>query len=405
MILIKIFVINAGSSSLKYQLFEMPSEKVLAKGVVERIGESDNVFKCQGNKTEAVETTNNVENHEKAFELVINFLLKSKIIGNIDEIKGIGHRIVHGGQHFSGATLIDDDVIKKIESLTDLAPIHNSANLLGVLCCKKVFGKRVPQVAVFDTSFYSDMPEKAYIYGIPYEYYGKYGVRKYGFHGTSHRYVSQKYCEFMQKNIKSAKIISCHLGNGSSITAINGGKAIDTTMGFTPLDGLIMGTRSGSIDPSIINFIAEKESLSFSEINNLLNKKSGFLGIAGENDNRIITKKMLNGNKNARLAYEILNYQIVKQIGSYIAVMNGCDGIIFTGGIGENDALRRKTVCESLLFFGVSINDKTNEECIFGKITKISDRNSKVNVLVIPTNEELAIAKEVCALCKFEIKF
>lgn len=390
----KIFVVNAGSSSLKYQLIDMENEKVLAKGLCERIGVSGAIsHKAADGRNYSAETP--MPTHSEAFEAVVYALTKSeaKVIDSFDEISAIGHRIVQGGSIFKESCLIDSDVIDKIEQLSELAPLHNPANLLGVRACIKIFGEKIPQVAVFDTSFHQTMPPKAYMYPLPYEYFEKYGVRKYGAHGTSHRFVSDRLADIEGKAKKDLKIITCHLGNGCSITAIKDGACLDTSMGFTPLDGFMMGTRSGTIDPSALTYLAEKENLSPADVNRICNKESGMLGISGvSNDNRDICAAAEGGNKRAQLAIEMQRYEILKFVGSYIAAMNGVDAIAFTGGIGENDPDLRKYVCDNLTFIGVEIDDEMNK--LRGKEVKISTDASRVNVYVIPTNEELAIARD-----------
>ncbi|MDQ5984054.1 MAG: Acetate kinase [Eubacteriales bacterium SKADARSKE-1] len=393
----KILVINAGSSSLKYQLIDMKTEEVMAKGNCERIGLDGSflTYKTLNGLNKKIEAK--MQNHMEAFSQVKDALLNKEygVINRIDEVCAIGHRVVQGGSKFTKSTLINDEVIDEIKRLIPLAPLHNVANLQGINACIETFGKDVPQVAVFDTAFHSTMPQKAYIFSIPYEYYEKYQIRRYGFHGTSHRYVSDRCAEFMGKDIKDLKIISCHLGNGSSICAINKGKVIDTSMGFTPLDGFMMGTRSGSLDPSVVTFIAQKENKSPQDMDDLLNKKSGLLGVSGiSSDDRDITDAASEGNERAILAHSILRYQIAKFIGGYAAALNGCDAIIFTAGLGENQPEHRQAVCESLKFLGVEIDKELNNLLIRGKEGKISTPNSKIQVFVIPTNEELVIARD-----------
>ena len=396
----KILVINAGSSSMKYQLIDMTDESVLAKGNCERIG-VDGHFKHSTGDGRVYETDVTMNNHTEAFVQIKNALISDEygVIKALDEVSAIGHRIVQGGALFSESTIVTEEVIKGIESLIPLAPLHNSAHVQGIRACIEVFGESVPEVVVFDTAFHSTMPQKAFIYPVPYEYYEKYSVRRYGFHGTSHRYVSARCAELMGKDIKDLKIITCHLGNGSSITAIKDGKVIDTSMGLTPLDGIMMGTRTGSLDPSVVTFIAEKEKLSPSEMDTLLNKKSGFLGVSGvSSDDRDVTAAAESGNERAKLAIDILEYDILKYIGSYTAVLGGVDAIVFTAGIGENQQSHRSNVCHSLEYMGVKIDDKLNEEMIRGKEGKISTDESSVDVFVIPTNEELVIARDTMAL-------
>ena len=396
----KILVINAGSSSMKYQLIDMTDESVLAKGNCERIG-VDGHFKHTTGDGRVYETDVTMNNHTEAFVQIKNALISEEygVVKSLDEVSAVGHRIVQGGALFSQSVIVDEEVIKGIESLIPLAPLHNAAHVQGIRACMSVFGKDVPEVVVFDTAFHSTMPPKAFIYPVPYEYYEKYAVRRYGFHGTSHRYVSGRCAELMGKELKEIKLITCHLGNGSSITAIKDGKVIDTSMGLTPLDGIMMGTRTGSLDPSVVTYIAEKEHISPSDMDTLLNKKSGFLGVSGvSSDDRDVTAAAEAGNERAKLAIEILEYDILKYIGSYTAVLGGTDAIVFTAGIGENQASHRKNVCHALEFMGVKIDDDLNEEMIRGKEGRISTPDSKVEVFVIPTNEELVIARDTMAL-------
>ena len=390
----KIFVVNAGSSSLKYQLIDMNNDSVLAKGLCERIGVTGSItHKAANGKVYTADT--NMPTHLEAFEAVIYALTKSeaKVIDSFDEISAVGHRVVQGGSIYDKSCLITDEVLKTIDELSVLASLHNPANVLGIKACMKVFGAGVPQVAVFDTSFHQTMEPKVYIYPLPYEYFEKYGVRKYGAHGTSHKYVSERLIDIIGDSKKSSKIITCHLGNGCSITAIKDGKCYDTSMGFTPLDGFMMGTRTGTLDPSVLTYIAAKENLSPDEINNICNKKSGVLGVSGvSNDNRDVIAAADSGNSRAQLAIDMQYYQILKFIGSYIAAMNGVDAIAFTGGIGENDVALRSYICANLFFLGIEIDEQKNN--IRGEEIKITTDNSRVDVYVIPTNEELAIAKD-----------
>ena len=392
----KIFVVNAGSSSLKYQLIDMENEQVLAKGLCERIGVTGAItHKAADGRVYSAETP--MPTHSEAFEAVVYALTKSdaKVIDSLDEVTAIGHRAVQGGSEFADSCLITPDVIKAIEEWSVLAPLHNPANILGIKACIKTFGEKIPQVAVFDTSFHQTMPAKAYMYSLPYKYYEEYKIRKYGFHGTSYRFVGNRAIELLGK--ENSKVITCHLGNGCSITAIKDGACVDTSMGLTPLDGFMMGTRTGTLDPSALTFIAEKENLSFAEIDRICNEESGMLGISGvSNDNRDIAAAAEAGNERAKLAVEMQRYQILKFVGSYIAAMNGVDAIVFTGGIGENDAELRQYVCENLKYVGVEIDDEKNK--VRGQEVKISTENSKVNVYIIPTNEELAIARDTLAI-------
>ena len=394
----KIFVVNAGSSSLKYQLIDMENEQVLAKGLCERIGVTGAIsHKAADGRAYSAETP--MPTHSEAFEAVVYALTKSdaKVIDSFDEVSAIGHRIVQGGAIFKGSCLITEDALNKIDELGALAPLHNPAHVLAIKACIKTFGTEKPQVAVFDTSFHQTMPEHVYMFALPYEYYEKYGVRKYGAHGTSHHFVSDRCAVLENKDKKDLKIITCHLGNGCSITAVKDGLCYDTSMGFTPLDGFMMGTRTGTLDPSALTFIAEKENLTPADINRICNKESGVLGVSGiSNDNRDVVAAAKEGNHRAKLAIDMQHYQITKFIGSYIAAMNGVDAIVFTGGIGENDATLRKNVCSNLTYLGLEIDDEKNG--IRGEEIKISTENSKVNVYVIPTNEELAIARDTLAI-------
>lgn len=392
----KVLVINAGSSSLKFQLIDMNGETVIAKGTCGRVGAEMGEFEIKTEKGK-FEKEVAMANHTAAFLVVKEALTsgETKVIDDLSEISAVGHRVVQGGAIYKESTLITDDVIKGIESLCDLAPLHNPAHIQGINACMEVFGKDVPEVAVFDNAFHSTMPEEAYMFGIPYEYYEKYQIRRYGFHGTSHRYVSGECARIMGKDIKDLKIITCHLGNGSSITAIKDGKVIDTSMGLTPLDGFIMGTRSGNLDPSVVTFLQEKEGWTPAETNAILNKKSGVFGISGGmSDDRDILKAAAEGNKQAELAKKMLWYQIRKYIGQYIAAMQGVDAIVFTGGIGENSQPLRQNICESFAYLGVTFNAEENAKAIRGQGGELSGADSKVKVFVIPTNEELMIARD-----------
>ncbi len=404
-----ILVLNSGSSSLKYQLIDMKNEKILAKGICEEIGaEESPIHQVTWDNKLIDKNISNVNDHRTAFGYIENMLTDKDlgVIKNIKEIDAVGHRVVHGGEYFKDPAIINDEAIDKIKSLFSLAPLHNPANLSGIIACREMLGKNVPQVAVFDTSFYSDIPEKAYMFAIPYEYYEKYHIRKYGFHGTSHKYVSQRCCEIAKKDFSKTKIISCHLGNGSSITAINNGKAVETSMGLTPLGGFMMGTRSGSLDPSIILHIAEKESLNVKEMNDILNKRSGLLGISGiSNDDRAILKAKNEGNRRAGLAHEMFVYQITQFIGAYTSVLQGCNALIFTGGIGENQWMHREKICNNFAFMGLKIDKDVNKKTVLRKEGKISTPDSKIDVFVIPTNEELAIAQCTLSLVRHSSSF
>lgn len=391
----KILVINAGSSSLKYQLIDMDTEKWLAKGVCDRIG-VDGIFQHKTSDGRVKKITTEIDDHMAAFHLVTDALVDKEIgvISNLDEISAIGHRIVQGGATFDKSVLVTDEVIHQIERLIPLAPLHNAPEVTAIQACRKVFGKEKPQCVVFDTSFHATMPPKAYMYAIPYEYYEKYHIRRYGFHGTSHRYVSLHCAHLMHQPLEDIKMVTCHIGNGSSITAIQNGKVIDTSMGLTPLDGFMMGTRSGSLDPSIVTFIMDKENLSPKQMDEILNRKSGMYGICGYSDDRDVTKAEIGGDPKAILAHEMLNYQISKQIGAYAAAMNGVDCIVFTAGLGENQPPMRYEICKNLKYLGVKIDPIRNDELILGKEGKISSFDSTVSVYVINTNEELVIARD-----------
>lgn len=398
----KILVINAGSSSLKYQLIDMDDESVIAKGNCERIGMDGHITHKTFDSRQVSEDCA-FPTHTEAFEKVVEVLTTgdAAVIKSMDEIAAVGHRIVQGAEIFNKATMVTDEVIDQIDALAELAPVHNHPHALALRACKKVIPANVPQVVVFDTAFHQTMPEKAFMFGLPYECYEKFHVRKYGFHGTSHRFVSRALAEAMGKNVEELKIVSCHLGNGSSITAIDGGKSVDTSMGFTPLDGVIMGTRSGAVDPSAVTFVQKKLGLDASEMSDYLNKKSGFLGVSGiSSDNRDIEAAATEGNKRAQLAGDILRYGIKKYIGSYAAIMNGLDAVIFTGGIGENAPLVRADVCHNMEYLGIKIDDEVNAG-VRGTLTKISAPDSKVEVWVVPTNEELLIARDTKELCGF----
>jgi acetate kinase len=393
----KVLVINCGSSSLKYQLIDSDTEQALAVGLCERIGIDGRLnHKPTGGEKVVIEAT--MDTHATAIRMVLDALVDAKhsVIKSLDEIGAIGHRVVHGGEKFASSVVITDEVINAIEECNDLAPLHNPANLIGIRACESIMPE-VPMVAVFDTAFHQTMPTKAYIYGIPYEYYENYKVRRYGFHGTSHSFVAKRAVEMLNLDEKNSKIIVCHLGNGASITAVKNGESVDTSMGLTPLEGLIMGTRSGSIDPAIIEFIANKENKSLEEVLDILNKKSGVLGISGvSSDFRDLEDATAEGNERATLATEIFAYNVAKYIGSYVAAMNGVDAIAFTAGLGENDKNVRKLVFQYIGYLGVELNEENNNTR--GKEIILSTPGSKVTVCVIPTNEELAIARETVSL-------
>ncbi|MBZ9635438.1 acetate kinase [Clostridium sp. FP1] len=389
----KILVINCGSSSLKYQLINMEDETCLAQGLIERIGSEGSVLtqKVQGREKYIVKQI--MQDHKDAIKLVLSTLIDGTngVIKSVDEISAVGHRVVHGGEYYSKSVLIDEKVMKALEDCSKLAPLHNPPNIIGINSCKALMPS-TPMVAVFDTAFHQNMPEHAYIYALPYELYQEHKIRKYGFHGTSHKYVSQVAAEMMNKDIKDLKIISCHLGNGASIAAIKGGKSIDTSMGFTPLAGLAMGTRSGDIDPSIITFLMEELSLSSEELADLLNKKSGVLGISGISSDFRDLWDVAKNNKRAQLALDVFHYEVKKFICSYAGALGGVDCIIFTAGVGENSAKAREACCTGLEFLGVKIDSEKNN--VAGIAAEISTSDSTVKVFVIPTNEELMIARD-----------
>lgn len=393
----KIIAINAGSSSLKFQLFEMPNEEVITKGLIERIGLSDSVFNITVNSEKQTEITD-IPNHEVAVELLLSKLTSLGIIKSLEEIEGVGHRVVHGGEEFQDSVLINEEVIEKIEKLSELAPLHNPANLTGIKAFRNVL-PNVPAVAVFDTAFHQTMPESSFLYSLPYELYEKYGIRKYGFHGTSHKYVSERAAEMLGRPLEQLRLISCHLGNGASITAIEGGKSIDTSMGFTPLAGVTMGTRSGDIDPALIPYIMGKINKTAEEVLEGLNKKSGMLGLSGfSSDLRDIELKAEEGNERAEMALSVFASHIHKYIGSYAARMSGVDAIIFTAGIGENSDTIRARVLNGLEFMGVYWDPALNK--LRGEERFISYPHSPVKVMVIPTDEEVMIARDVLRLSK-----
>ena len=386
----KILIINAGSSSLKYQLIDMQDESVIAKGLVERIGiEGSNLSHKYGDGKK-FELVTPLKDHTEAMNIVLDALQDADhgVIKSLDEIGAVGHRVLHGGEKFTASCLINDTVIAAIEENIPLGPLHNPANLMGIRACQKVL-PNVPQVAVFDTAFHQTMPPKAFRYALPKKYYTELHMRKYGFHGTSHRFIASRATEILGEN---KKVIVCHLGNGSSLSACVNGKCVDTTMGITPLDGLVMGTRCGTLDPACVEFIANTEHKTVSEVLNMMNKQSGLQGLTGSSDMRDVTARYDAGDEDAKLAIEMWTYTIQKYIGSYVAAMNGCDAIIFTAGIGENHVRARKWVCEGLSFFGVEVDDERNAN-VHGE-TKISTDDSRIQVWVIPTNEELAIARD-----------
>lgn len=389
----KVLVINCGSSSLKYQVIDSDTENVLAKGLCERIG-IDGVLTYQKPGIDKIKFEAPMPKHRQAVELVLKQLMDPEVgvIKSIDEIQAVGHRMVHGGEKFACSTLLTDEVLQTVESCNDLAPLHNPPTLVGVNACKELM-PTTPMVGVFDTAFHQTMPAEAYIYGVPYEYYEKYTLRRFGFHGTSHRFVSQRVAEILGKKPEDLKIIVCHLGNGSSITAVDHGKSVDTSMGLTPLGGVIMGTRCGDIDPTVVEYVAQKEDLSLEEAMAVMNKKSGVLGISGvSSDFRDLEEAAANGNERADLALKTFVHTVVKTVGSYVAVMNGVDVIVFTAGIGENDTAIRASVLEHFGYLGVTLDPVAND--VHGKERIISTEDSKVTAMVVPTNEELAICRD-----------
>ncbi len=394
----KVLVINCGSSSLKYQLINMDNEEVLAKGICERIGIEGSFLKHQSGEGDKITIEKPMPTHTEAIQSVLEALTDSNhgVIKNMSEINAVGHRVVHAGEKYATSVIINDEVMVALNECIELAPLHNPPNIIGIEACKKIM-PNVPMVGVFDTAFHQTMPKEAYIYAIPYEMYEKYKIRRYGFHGTSHKYVAETAAEFLEKPLSELKIITCHLGNGASVAAVKNGKSIDTSMGFTPLEGLAMGTRSGDMDPAIVTFLQEKENLTAEQVNNLLNKKSGVFGISKlSSDFRDIEDAAVNGNKNAQLALDIYHYRVKKYIGAYMAAMNGADAIVFTAGLGENSISSREAICKDMEFLGIKINLEKNK--VRGKVTDISAEDSKVKVLIVPTNEELMIARDTKTL-------
>ncbi len=394
-----ILVVNAGSSSLKYQLLDMENEHVLAKGNCDRIG-IDGHLSHKTDDGRTIDEDCSFPTHTEAFEKLVYALTESDaaVIKSMDEISAVGHRIVQGAEIFDKTVLVTDEVIDQIDALAPLAPVHNHAHALALRACKKVIKEGTPMAVVFDTAFHQTMPEKAFMFGMPYDCYEELHVRKYGFHGTSHRFVSKNLADALGKDPSELKIVSCHLGNGSSITAVDGGKSVDTSMGFTPLDGVVMGTRSGSVDPSAVCYVAKQKGFTPDEMSDYLNKKSGFLGVSGVgSDNRQICQAAAEGNKKAQLVTDMLCYEIKKYIGSYAAAMNGLDAVLFTGGIGENSFEVRQGACEDMEYFGIKIDAELNKNTR-GELKRISTPDSKVEVWIVPTNEELLIARDTLAL-------
>lgn len=397
-----ILVINAGSSSLKYQLINMDDESVIAKGIAERIGADGSVLKHKRPDEDDVKIEAVMEDHKDAIKMVIDALVSKEhgVLESMDEIGAVGHRVVHGGESFSGSAVINDEVMKALEANIPLAPLHNPANIMGIEACQSVM-PNTPMVGVFDTAFHQTMPKKAYMYALPYEAYTKYGVRRYGFHGTSHKYVAHKAAEMIGQNIEDLKIITCHLGNGSSIAAVKNGKCVDTSMGLTPLEGLPMGTRCGSVDPAIIAFLMEKENMSIQEVTDYINKESGMLGLSElSSDFRDLTSARDEGNEKAALALEVFAYKVKSYVGAYAAAMNGVDCIVFTAGVGENTPSCRELVCKEMEYIGLEFDAEKNKSMHgkYGHEGELNAPDSKVKVLLIPTDEELAIARETLEL-------
>lgn len=397
-----VLVINCGSSSVKYNLIETSDESDICKGLIERIGAVTSIVKHEPKGQKHTKDTRVISNHTEALQEIMNYLLspENKIISSPSDIKAVGHRVVHGGEMFKDSVLIDEDVTDAIEQAFDLAPLHNPPNLKGIQAAKEALPK-VPHVAVFDTAFHHSLPPHAYLYGIPNRLYRRYKIRKYGFHGTSHYFVSRQYYKLIDKPVSETKVVTCHLGNGASIAAIEGGKSIDTSMGFTPLSGIVMGTRSGDLDPSILFYIMEKEELTLNNLHALLNRHSGLLGLSGyASDMRDLIAEAKNGDRRCQQAIDVFCYKIKQYVGSYIATMNGCDAIIFTAGIGENAPLIRKQSLQGMDYLGIEIDDNLNENTERGIIQKISTKKSKVDVFVVPTNEELVIAIDTAKIAQ-----
>ncbi len=395
----KVLVLNCGSSSLKYQVLDMTNEELIAKGLVERIGIDGSTIVHEKIGNDKFKNVVPMKDHNVAISQVIKMITDPKegAVSDVSEIVAVGHRVVHAGEKYSQSELITEDVIKALEECIPLAPLHNPANLIGINACKELL-PNVPMVAVFDTAFHQTMPPEAYIYALPYKYYEDYAVRRYGFHGTSHSFVSQEAAKFLSKDIKDLKMITCHLGNGASLAAIDKGRSVATSMGFTPLEGVTMGTRAGNIDPAIIDYLKEKEGLTAKQVTNILNKESGVLGISGiSSDFRDINDAADEGNIRAQLAQKVFAFTVKSYIGSYLAQLNGVDTIVFTAGVGENDYLMRSMICENLDNLGIIIDEEYNKT-IRGKLTEISTKDSKVKVLIVPTNEELVIARDTVSI-------
>lgn len=399
-----IFVVNCGSSSIKYQLLNMNGEQVLAKGLIERIGMEGSVLKHTPTGKYTVDISSEIPDHSVGIQMALDALTNEEygVIDSMDEIDAVGHRVVHGGERFTDSVLISDDVLNGIEACAEIAPLHNPPNLYGIKACMRLM-YNTPQVAVFDTAFHQTMPKVAYLYGLPYEMYVKYGLRRYGFHGTSHKYVAQQAAEMMGEHMSDLRFITCHLGNGASIAAIKYGKSIDTSMGYTPLEGLVMGTRSGEIDPAIIPFLMEKENMNAQQIDDYLNRRSGILGISGlSSDFRDLESAANRGDERSQLAIDIFAYKVKKYIGGYVAAMGGVDAIIFTAGLGENSPFMRDKICNGLEYLGTRIDPELNK--LRGKQMEISIKRARVKIFVIPTNEELVIARDTLNICRRIIK-
>lgn len=399
-----IFVVNCGSSSIKYQLLNMNGEQVLAKGLIERIGMEGSVLKHTPTGKYTVDISAEIPDHSVGIQMALDALTNEEygVIDSMDEIDAVGHRVVHGGERFTDSVLISDDVLNGIEACAEIAPLHNPPNLYGIKACMRLM-YNTPQVAVFDTAFHQTMPKVAYLYGLPYEMYVKYGLRRYGFHGTSHKYVAQQAAEMMGEHMSDLRFITCHLGNGASIAAIKYGKSIDTSMGYTPLEGLVMGTRSGEIDPAIIPFLMEKENMNAQQIDDYLNRRSGILGISGlSSDFRDLESAANRGDERSQLAIDIFAYKVKKYIGGYVAAMGGVDAIIFTAGLGENSPFMRDKICNGLEYLGTRIDLELNK--LRGKQMEISIKRARVKIFVIPTNEELVIARDTLNICRRIIK-
>ena len=399
-----IFVVNCGSSSIKYQLLNMNGEQVLAKGLIERIGMEGSVLKHTPTGKYTVDISAEIPDHSVGIQMALDALTNEEygVIDSMDEIDAVGHRVVHGGERFTDSVLISDDVLNGIEACAEIAPLHNPPNLYGIKACMRLM-YNTPQVAVFDTAFHQTMPKVAYLYGLPYEMYVKYGLRRYGFHGTSHKYVAQQAAEMMGEHMSDLRFITCHLGNGASIAAIKYGKSIDTSMGYTPLEGLVMGTRSGEIDPAIIPFLMEKENMNAQQIDDYLNRRSGILGISGlSSDFRDLESAANRGDERSQLAIDIFAYKVKKYIGGYVAAMGGVDAIIFTARLGENSPFMRDKICNGLEYLGTRIDPELNK--LRGKQMEISIKRARVKIFVIPTNEELVIARDTLNICRRIIK-